>query len=400
MYNIGIIGNGSGALVSILALINASKREGLPIKITCIYDPVIPTIEVGESTSSAILFLLTQVLDFRVVKNLLEIDGTLKYGTKYINWSTTNNDFYVCHIDPALHINSAKFSKWGIKKVLEKYEETFSLVKDNVKEVRNNNNRVDVIASMQTYQFDYVVDCTGFPPNQTFDEDNYSVPDLLSVNSVILLPKKGLNNPNEYYTSATAHENGWMFTIPLTTRTTSGYLYNNSITPYEQALYDFCNLKEIDISEGKNLRNFSWNPLYRKTVIDKKIIYCGNKLFFFEPSQGFSLHYYAVIIDILISKLRENPSLVENELNLFYDEAINSVQDVIALTYQANTKYKSDFWKLTKEKSRNKLMNSKPFVNWCKNRDNLTHYSSHSNEMLMSLIDGMNIDLSTFAEKV
>jgi hypothetical protein len=38
----------------------------------------------------------------RVLDNLPEIDGTIKYGVKYVNWS--KKDFYVNHIEPAIHL--------------------------------------------------------------------------------------------------------------------------------------------------------------------------------------------------------------------------------------------------------------------------------------------------------
>lgn len=394
-YSIFVIGNGSAALVSILSILNAARRTNINLNVTCIYDPKIPTIEVGESTSSAILSLLTDVLDFRVLKDLEKIDGTLKYGTKYINWS--DKEFYTFHVDPAIHINSKKFSIWGIKELQKKFSRNFSIIEDNVKNVLNTSNKkVKLISNNKNYLCDYVIDCRGFDKE---DCENYKEPFFKSVNSVILYPDNNDTNNQEIYTSSIAHENGWMFQIPLITRKTTGYLYNNKIINYDQAVDNFSRLKKLPKEDILKLRYFSWEEKYRKTAMEGNILYCGNKLFFMEPSQGFALHYYVILCDILISTLTENEDVVSSNINNFYVDQINKMEDVLAMTYLSDVKYETTFWKETRKRAIQKLLTSKPFLEWCNNIDNYTHYSSHSKEILLNLINGMNIDLSIFLEK-
>jgi hypothetical protein len=69
------------------------------------------------------------------------------------------------------------------------------------------------------------------------------------------------------------HRNGWMFQIPLTTRKTSGYLYNKELTSYDEAVKDFCKLKNIDENIVYNLRHFSWEERYRKNPTEMEIYY-------------------------------------------------------------------------------------------------------------------------------
>ena len=90
-----VIGAGTAGIVSVLSVLNSAKRNNVDVQVTCMYDPNVPTIQVGESTISPILNLLTELIGFRVLKDLESIDGTLKYGSKYVNWS--EKDFFVHH---------------------------------------------------------------------------------------------------------------------------------------------------------------------------------------------------------------------------------------------------------------------------------------------------------------
>lgn len=397
-YSIFVIGNGSAALVSILSIINASKRCGIDLNITCVYDPDIPTIEVGESTSSAILNLLTNILDFRVLKDLSKIDGTIKYGTKYINWS--EKEFFTFHVDPALHINSKKFSIWGINELQKKFKSNFTVIHDNIGKVSNTENKkVKLSGKNKEYLCDYIIDCRGFNEENENSED-YNYPVFTSVNSVILYPNENDIFNQSLFTTSIAHDNGWLFQIPLTTRKTTGYLYNNKIISNDEAIAKFSKIIDIPTEQTSKLRNFSWKERYRKLAMEKNILYCGNKLFFTEPSQGFALHYYIILCDIFISSLNINEEIVEDEINTFYLNEINKTEDVLAMTYLSNVKYNTRFWAETREKSIIKLSNSESFLEWCNNINNYTHYSSHSKEILLNLIEGMNIDLSIFRKKI
>lgn len=387
-----VVGAGTAGVLSILAMLNAAKREKIDLQITCIYDPSIPTIQVGESTSSVILGLITELIDFRVLRDLDEIDGTIKYGSKYKNWGA--EDFFVNHIEPAIHLNSAKFSFWVLDKLKEKFTENFTIINDNVISIKNSNGNALIEGDKGSYIYDYAVDSTGFPTQEDLVSGNYADPTFTSVNSVIIYPE--FKTYNENYTSSIAHRNGWMFGIPLTFRKAHGYLYNKDITSLEEAKEDFAKINPVvDVDKTRKL---SWSTFYRKTIVDNKIVYSGNKLFFFEPSQGFALHYYVVFADIFVHCLSNNIN-VEEYLNKYYMEIVDSTQDVIALTYQADVPYQSKFWNYAKESSYQRLIKSDKFIDWCKNPSNYTHYASHSNEIMFTLINGMNIDLTKFGVK-
>ena len=197
------------------------------------------------------------------------------------------------------------------------------------------------------------------------------------------------------YTTSQATKDGWMFGIPLTYRKAWGYLYNNAVTSKDDAIENFKQLKNLSAEQINNTRQFSWTSFYRKTALDGRILYSGNKLYFFEPNQGFPLHYYLALADILVDQIfnSNNPEL---GLNQFYQQHIADIQDVIAFTYQANTNFDSNFWKYAKEKSTTKLKHSGKFISWVKSPETHSHYASHSTEIMQYLKDGLQIDLTPY----
>lgn len=383
-----VIGAGTASTASILSMINALKTRKKEFQITCIYDPAVETIQVGESTSTPLLNLLTEVLGFRVLRDLPEVDGTLKYGVKYTNWGS--NEFFVHHTTAAIHLNSAKFSYWALEKFKDQYKDSFQVIHDKVIDVKNQDNQAVVVAGRASYIYDYVIDCRGFPSKDQINSNEYHNPEFVSVNSVIIFPE--FKKYPEMFTSSQATQDGWMFGIPLEHRKAFGYLYNSNITSFEEAKENFKRLKGLSDEDLEKTRKLSWTYFYKKTALNGRILTSGNKLFFFEPNQGFPLHYYLVLADALIDCIYSGRD-VEDSINSFYQRIIEEVLDVIALTYQAGVPFESKFWQITKQASKKHLLKSKKFNNW---RQNLNeYYASHSPEIMKYLLSGMEIDLNS-----
>jgi hypothetical protein len=387
-----VVGAGTAGAINMLGIVNAMKRHGKKFKITCIYDPNKPTIQVGESSSSPLLSLLCDNLNFKVLRDLPEVDGTIKYGVRYLNW-TKDGDFYVYHGSPAIQFNSQKFSFWALKQFKELYPDSITEIHDTVKDIVNLDSSAKVVGDKAEYIYDYVIDCRGFVPDKDLNDTKYILPEFVSVNSVILYPE--LKQYNEMYTTSQAHQDGWMFGIPLTYRKTFGYLYNNTVTPFETARQNFKELKSIPDDLINNLRNFSWTPYYKKDALDGNILSSGNRSFFFEPSQAFSLHHYLVLADVFVEGIlsKESP---RDYINQFNQERIDEMLDVLAFNYQANTDFTSEFWKYVKQVSNNRLKKSTKFTAWVKSPKDFTHYAAHPTEFLDYLKNGMNINLSNY----
>lgn len=393
---IGILGAGTASAISLLKIFELLKTyyKSQP-DIYCLYDPNIPITHVGESTSPVLSGILFRVLDFNAVLDLKEFDGTLRWSTNYAWEEANGNNFWVMHGNPGLHINSEKFASYVIKKLSEKYS-NFYQIHDNVVSVDQDTSGVTVSCSEQTYKFDYLIDCRGNPSPEELASDEYTISPFQSVNSVILYPH--FHEYKEDYTSAYYHKNGWMFGVPLAHRKAYGYLYNNNITSYEEACKHFAEIKGIDTT---NLRKFSWQSYYKNKVIDGRILYIGNRLYFFEPAQALPLHHYMNIAEGFIDKILIQEMSVDRmniQMNQYHLVNVEMMQDLIAMNYVGRIDNPSEFWSYTKESAVKRLKNSVHWQDWLQ-KNKLTNgilgYWRHDNSIMTSYVKGYDIDLDS-----
>jgi Tryptophan halogenase len=400
---IGVIGAGTASAIGILGLLRSvdARYNNLTIDVTCIHDPLIPITHVGESMSPTISRLLFEVVGFNSCTDMAEIDATHRFATKYFWNSANGNDFFVRYGTPGLHANSEKFSKFVLNKL--KLNPRFHIIEDSVIKISNMVNGVVVQCNKDTYQFDLLIDCSGTPSEQELDSDLYATPDVEAVNSVILY--QDFNKYNEEYTSSYVHKNGWMFGVPLQHRKAFGYVFNNKITTKDdikedflKTLYSFSLAKDVDVEK---CRSFSWKQYYRKNAMDQRILYLGNKLYFFEPHQAIPLHYYFILIENMMGMLSyfQDFDLVANELNKQHIDNIDFIQDLIALNYVGENKLNSKFWNYTKINANNRLKNSekfKEFITKSQQDNKLGLFWMHSPTMMLEYIQGFKINLDNY----
>lgn len=390
---IGIIGAGTASSIGLLAFYKRMQDLNFPnVETVLINDPAIPITHVGESASALVFRLLYDLFEFEPTEDLEPIDGTLRWCSKYFWEDASGKNFSIKYgAPPGLHVNSQKFSSWVIEKITNKFK-SHSNVEDHILEIKQETRGVKVIGSNRTYEFDYIIDCTGTPPAHELDSSLYNAPNFTGVNSVILY--QDMKEYNEMHTSAYVHENGWMFGVPLTFRKAFGYCYNNQITTEAEAIEKFSDLKKINANE---CRRFSWRQYYRTNAIDGKILYLGNRLYFFEPHQALPLHYYAIIVFTFVDMLLENST--KDQLNQFHNDSIETLQNLIALNYAGKNAIDSKFWNYTKPLAIQRLKNSQEFVNYCQKSiaaGEPQPYWTFSNRLMESYVNGYGLNLNDF----
>jgi hypothetical protein len=393
---IGIVGAGSASAITAMVIVYAMDRANISnYEITCIHDSSTPITQVGESASGVLNLMLATVLGVDLETGLDEFDATLRHNTRCF-WNEANGqEFTVNYGAPGMHINSSKFSSIVFNK-LDKRLDNFKLIDDIVTSITQNATNAIVNCKNIAHEFDYVIDATGTPSDDDLASEDYAGPEFKSVNSVILYPD--FKEYKEDYTSATVHKNGWMFGVPLQHRKAFGYLYNNTVTSYEDAKKDFEQIKGIDATDA---RQFSWNQYFRKKVIDGRILYTGNKLYFFEPNQAIPLHYYAIIADVFVRLgTTSTVEYTNQEMNIFHARNIEQIQNLIAINYAGENKLDTAFWKYAKEGSKSRLMNSQDFRDWAKSSvdsETILAYWSHDASLMKDYVNGYKIDLKVFA---
>lgn len=160
------------------------------------------------------------------------------------------------------------------------------------------------------------------------------------------------------WTYHTAHRNGWMFGIPLTTRQGWGYLYNDKTTEKADAVDDICqrfNLKK----ENCNLKEFAFKNYYAKNFLEGRILKNGNRALFYEPIEAMSGFFYDQVIRHFFEVLQEKMST--EQINPALTRIAEDLETFIAYIYHGGSTYESDFWKITSKKCTEKINNDPRF---------------------------------------
>lgn len=348
---IAIIGIGSAGVQSLCHMLTWLTGEW---EVTSIYNPDINILGIGESTNPNFISAIQYGLDFDLIADLNALDATHKFGTKYKNWRKHEFVSPLILGTTAIHFNTHKLKDFALTRFRSLWGDKFKEIEGNVISLKNTKDYVSVQIDNYELKFDYVIDCRGFP--STFDE-TYEVIKDAPVNHALV---HNINHNSKLdFTMHTATKNGWMFEIPLQSRTSYGYLYNDKITSYENAKQDFSETIGID-SENLDNIEYKFSSYYTNTLIQGRIIRNGNRAVFFEPMFANSLFIYDRINRYAIDIIRG--SYTEQQVNpSFVVKVAKPVEDMIYFHYHGGSIFESEFWKHTKKSSYDKLMLSESF---------------------------------------
>ena len=325
---IAIIGKGTSAIISALTcILNDHEVE-------IYYDPDRPFINVGESTTPIIGRLIENVLSICIGDLVDNEIASFKNGVKFINWGYSKSDYFRHHFNDnqdAFHFESSIFNSY-INQKLEEFGVKYHAKKVTKHYIENNKIYID------GNKYDFLISCSGWS-----DSDEYNEPIFETVNSAILYPEDGIDDPT--YTIHRATEHGWQFGLPFPHRnlTKCGYFFNRK----------FENKEELQKTLGKeNCRTIDWDQKYAKRmVISKYEAYNGNRLMFLDPLHALGLHYYARFSEYLCDYLK-NRTLENFEIcNHRYYADMFDLQMSVAFHYQYGSQFDSGFWQDAQKRS-------------------------------------------------
>jgi hypothetical protein len=350
MKTIAVIGTGTAGITTLSHLLAWLPKDWT---VTSIHDPSVPMLGIGESTTTQIPESLYYGAGFNFLTDLDELDSTVKNGVKYTNWR--EQDIFTLIPPPhyAIHFNNFKLKEFCFGRFEKLWGEKFQIVEGNISNIENTSNSADCTVSDTLYSFDYIFDCRGYPTDYT----EYDIVDTIPVNHCLvnMIPTPGDWN----YTYHQAHENGWMFGIPLKTRQGWGYLYNDTITSREDAVNDIAKIFKTNASD-LNLREFSFKNFRAKKFIDGRIIKNGNRALFYEPIEALSGWFYDRIVRGFFDTKVIN-RLTEDEVNNTLTSAAEDYELFICFMYHKGSIFKSKFWDVTTNKCSQRLENSEKF---------------------------------------
>ena len=340
---IAVIGAGTVGVLSVCHFLGYNNNT----EVTCIYNPNKKILGIGESSTVNMPKLLWETINFNTEFDGQDLQYTFKTGVKFQNWR--QHDFVSPIIPPsyAIHFDNFKLAEVVFNKIKNVFPDRFKELAIDITSMKQNKHEVII---NDLYKFDYVIDCRGFPK----DYSNYTMVNL-PINHCLV---HAVNEPGDWnFTYHTAHKNGWMFGIPLQKRQGWGYLYNDTITSKENALENFREITNRDITLD-NIREYMFKPFKAKKYVDGRILLNGNSSLFYEPIEAISGGFYDTL-NVLYHAYIFNKTFNEKDLNLNIDYIADKYINFISYLYHGGSIYNTDFWNHAKKICTENLQNDK-----------------------------------------
>jgi tryptophan halogenase len=343
---IAILGAGSAGILTTGCILKDFKNRGIDCEVTHVFDPNIPILGVGESTTSEVTFAIGQAFDFIFATEAKELNSTTKYGTHYIDWREKDIIFPFQTGYHAVHFDARDFAKMGLDR-LQKLYPNYTLLEGEVGDHPMwDSAGCALTINKELYVFDYVIDCRGRPQDFT----DYKECDLI-LNSALVYDDP---EPSDFgFTRHVAHKYGWMFVIPLQHRTSHGLLYNNNFADKKMAIEELIRITNATEDDIEDFRTFPIKPYYCKKTVNGRMLKNGNRAVFFEPMSANSLYMAVKNTQILSDYIRGE--INEDEANELCVLNYRAVEDLINLIYHGGSIYENEFWDWAKDRASNNL---------------------------------------------
>lgn len=321
-------------------------------EIKLIHNPQKPILGIGESTNPSFIEALELGSNFKVHEDLKQLDGTIKLGTKYVGWRAESFVNPLLGGSMAAHIDTYSLKEFSLPRLEARWEGKFKVVEQEVLGAQSLEDCASVTLGNGEVEYcSYIIDCRGAPSKH--DPEVVHLDAILD-SCIVYQDTDSSNDPGMVtYTGHTATEHGWMFTVPLQSRNSYGYMYNSTISSFDEALQGL--RSTVPKACAENVIEFHFSPYYARKVLKGRILRNGNSALFFEPMFANSLWAYDNINKNFHSFLLGG--INEEEVNLRHLSNAVSIRSAIALHYiGGSTMYNNHpFWDLAAADSKRAL---------------------------------------------
>jgi len=213
-------------------------------------------------------------------------------------------------------------------------------------------------------QGDFFIDASGFKAlliDETLKVPFVSFADELFNDAAIAVSTLPLTQDKQNYTQSTALSSGWMWKIPLQSRTGNGYVYSSRHLSKEQA--------EIELAEQLNLsvddtefRHLTMQIGMRETPWHNNVLAIGLSHAFIEPLEATALMVTQCAIERFIALMSQEQQVIGEKRAKFNSELsrlLLGVKDYIVAHYVTSKREDSAYWQeINKLKSGSTNLNS------------------------------------------
>jgi len=202
------------------------------------------------------------------------------------------------------------------------------------------------LARGEVIEGDFFLDCSGFRAllmEETLGAGYENWQHWLPCDSALAVQteKAGPANP---YTSATAHDAGWQWQIPLQNRTGNGIVFSSQFTDRDYAEKTLRENLHTPLRGDPRLIRFTAGR--RKLGWSKNCVALGLAAGFLEPIESTTIHMVtsALIRLMRLFPLRGIQPVLVDEYNRQSQEETENIRDFIILHYHATRRTDSDLW--------------------------------------------------------
>lgn len=199
---------------------------------------------------------------------------------------------------------------------------------------------------------DVFIDCSGFAallmrgalqvPFRSFRSN------LFNDAAVVLPTEPAATIPVE--TTATALSHGWMWSIPLTSRTGNGYVYSTDHTSADAAEAELRRaLGLLDSPVAARHLRFATGQLARHW--ERNCLAVGLAQGFIEPLEATALHLVLGTVEQFMTAFEQGNFTARHrdDFNAAITDRIERVRDYIVAHYKLNTRTDTDYWQANRE---------------------------------------------------
>ena len=367
--NIIIVGGGTAGLISALML----KKTYPHVNIKIIKSNDIGIVGVGESSTehwqNFCDFIEIPKLDF-----ITKANATFKVGVYFKNWSKNDflhsintrysemmGDYFLVYGHLISYTNQKLQSPFywtqgleldSISQARQFHFDTFELnnyltnvckdrnievIVDDLTHIQYKENNISSVCSdKREYKADFFLDCSGFKRFLTKDRKWKSYSNL-PVNSAITF---STDEMDEYpkYTTSTAQDYGWRWSIPTQTRTGNGYVFSDSFIDVDTAHMEMEKYygHKIDIT-----KHFKFDTGRLEKAWENNCYAIGLSQSFIEPLEATSI---GSIIQQMFCFLHFLPAYDMDSCNRKVNNIFDNIFDYVQAHYLTK-KENTPFWK-------------------------------------------------------
>jgi tryptophan 7-halogenase len=355
LARVAVVGGGTAGFMAAATM----TRHFGDVELFHIYDPAIPIIGVGEGTLTTFPGWLKEVTALSEEELRHRCGMTRKYGITFENWGQAHRVFHHHFYPPerawAYHISAPR-----IVKLLADHVSATTIHK-RVTALDSDGRQVSIrLDDGGELTVDFAFDARGFPPQ---DSEGVCPLPVIPTNAALVkgAPPVAFARPEDTTTRAVARPHGWVFVIPLVTRTAYGYVYNAALSTPEQVEADLDELLAEDgLTALPGVHHLRFPNFTRRRFFDGALFSIGNRASFLEPLEATTIGFAHTQIEAArrwpLSQWRYYPPDSEElkarnleTLNRFLFRYGQKIGLFVGWHYSQGSRFQSAFWDFARE---------------------------------------------------